>query len=200
MDGSGTPAAALAAWRERVRERTVRFHRVEALARRASGHDGELRRLLDARLSALIDAPADADADADAPAVATADALSGLLEHLRTQTARRDEATGRSRPAFPELGVLGEVRAVWSAVRAQSQLRQSLEPASEDTGPLNSSRLVHRAVTLMHELSPGYLQQFLSHVDALTWLEQMKDSGALPAEPAMPAPATHKRAPRKRKA
>jgi hypothetical protein len=31
----------------------------------------------------------------------------------------------------------------------------------------------------MRELSPGYLQQFLSYVDALSWLEQMNGGGAL---------------------
>ncbi len=31
----------------------------------------------------------------------------------------------------------------------------------------------------MRELSPGYLQQFLSYVDALSWMEQMNGGGAL---------------------
>ena len=31
----------------------------------------------------------------------------------------------------------------------------------------------------MRELSPGYLQQFLSYVDALSWMEQM-NGGAAP--------------------
>jgi hypothetical protein len=31
----------------------------------------------------------------------------------------------------------------------------------------------------MRELSPGYLQQFLSYVDALSWMEQMNGGDAL---------------------
>ncbi|MNR65590.1 hypothetical protein D3C85_1886980 [compost metagenome] len=32
---------------------------------------------------------------------------------------------------------------------------------------------MHRALSLMRELSPGYLQQFLSYTDALMWMEQV---------------------------
>ena len=36
----------------------------------------------------------------------------------------------------------------------------------------------------MRELSPGYLQQFLSYVDALSWMEQMNGGGAFTAKDA----------------
>jgi hypothetical protein len=59
-------------------------------------------------------------------------------------------------------------------------LRQSLARVPGNAGPLNSSSLVHRSLSLMRELSPGYLQQFLSYVDALSWMEQM-NGGVAPA-------------------
>jgi hypothetical protein len=58
-------------------------------------------------------------------------------------------------------------------------MRQSLEQVPGNAGPLNSSSLVHRALSLMREVSPGYLKQFLSYVDALSWMEQM-NGGAAP--------------------
>jgi Protein of unknown function (DUF2894) len=77
------------------------------------------------------------------------------------------------------LEALGEFRKIWSELRTDSQVRQSLEQVPTDAGPLNSGSLVHRSLTLMRELSPGYLQQFLSYVDTLSWMEQMNDGGAL---------------------
>src|SRR5690349_13102173 len=48
----------LDAWRERGGDRLdpLRFHFIAALARRAAAHEGEARRMLDARLSALLEA------------------------------------------------------------------------------------------------------------------------------------------------
>jgi len=45
----------------------------------------------------------------------------------------------------------------------------------------------------MRELSPGYLQQFLSYVDTLSWMEQMSDGGALAAKDGPRAVSTRKR-------
>ena len=63
-----------------------------------------------------------------------------------------------------------------------------------DAGPLNSGSLVHRSLTLMRELSPGYLQQFLSYVDTLSWMEQLSDGGALTAQNEHRAVSARKRA------
>ena len=84
--------------------------------------------------------------------------------------------------ALPSLAALDEFRKIWSEVRTDSQVRQSLEQVPANAGPLNSGSLVHRSLTLMRELSPGYLQQFLAYVDTLSWMEQMRDGGALAAK------------------
>jgi hypothetical protein len=61
-DVSGNVASAvrstLDAWRERGADRLnpVRFHFIEALDRRAASHSGEARRILDDRLSKLLEA------------------------------------------------------------------------------------------------------------------------------------------------
>ena len=75
---------------------------------------------------------------------------------------------------FAELPMLGDFRQLWSRLRTESQLRQSLQPAPANAGPLNSSALAHRAIALMRELSPGYLQHFLGYLDALSWMEQIQ--------------------------
>lgn len=187
----------------------IRFHRIDALARRAAAHDGEVRRLLDERLAELIGAYADdlekvGAVPGSAGNAATTDAGAGvgsLVEYLAVQAAARDgDASGSA--AFPELGALDEFRKLWAKLRVDSQLRQSLEQAPANAGPLNSGRLVHRSLTLMSELSPGYLQQFLSYVDALSWIEQMSEGGVLALEDTLRTGGNGKRArekPRKRR-
>lgn len=180
--------ALLDAWREQGADRVDPFayHYMAALRRRATEQHGDTRRRLEQRLSERILAYAarlERAPSATAPTSTTRGALGDLAEQLtqRAMPARREAAThAEASVAAPmELGALDEFRQIWSDVRSDSQLRRSLQPSSEDTGPLNSSRLVHRALSLMRELSPGYLQQLLAYVDALSWLEQMQTGGIL---------------------
>ena len=198
----------LDAWRQQNADRLSpwRFHFIEALERRAAGYDGATRQLLDKRLAKLVEAyTADLDnassraGDADgvpAPSAPARGALGKLLDDIANRAATRvdDLATTNAAPgtaALPTLEALDEFRNIWSEVRIESQIRQSLEQVPADAGPLNSGSLVHRSLTLMHELSPGYLQHFLSYIDTLSWMEQMSDGGA-------PSPKDGARVPPKR--
>ncbi|WP_458068998.1 DUF2894 domain-containing protein [Rhodanobacter sp. BL-MT-08] len=182
----------LDAWRQQNADRLSpwRFHFIEVLERRAAGHDGATRQLLDERLSKLVEAyAADLDnaasraGDANGVSASSAPArgaLGTLLDDIANRAATRvdDLATTDATPgtaALPTLEALDEFRSIWSEVRIESQIRQSLEQVPADAGPLNSGSLVHRSLTLMHELSPGYLQHFLSYIDTLSWMEQMSD-------------------------
>ena len=198
----------LDAWRQQNADRLSpwRFHFIEALERRAAGYDGATRQLLDKRLTKLVEAyTADLDnassraGDADgvpAPSAPARGALGKLLDDIANRAATRvdDLATTNAAPgtaALPTLEALDEFRNIWSEVRIESQIRQSLEQVPADAGPLNSGSLVHRSLTLMHELSQGYLQHFLSYIDTLSWMEQMSDGGA-------PSPKDGARVPSKR--
>lgn len=215
--------ATLDAWRERGTDRfdPIRFHFIEALDRRAAGHSGEARRLLDDRLSKLIEAYADDLERAASKAVDVGSgfgsgsgsgsgtaasssepargALAGLIDYIASHAPADggSPAAGKPaprRPSYPELEALEYFRETWSKVRSEKQLRQSLKKAPGNAGPLNSSSLVHRSLSLMRELSPGYLQQFLSYVDALSWMEQMNGGGASPAKDAPRAATARKSA------
>jgi len=193
--------ATLDAWREQGADRLdpVRFHRLDALEKRAAAFDGDARALLDARLATLLEgfaqivarageaaaASETAQASAQAPARG---ALGGLVEQLA-----RDAQADR-RGVDPEL--IDYFRTMWSKVRTEQQYRQSLDQVPRNAGPLNSNSLVHRSLATMRELSPEYLQQFMSYIDALAWLEDLAGGGAQPdkeaprakaAKPAKPA-------------
>ncbi|CAB3815983.1 hypothetical protein LMG26689_00200 [Achromobacter animicus] len=181
----------LDAWRANGADRVnpLRFHLIDALDRRAAAYDGAVRQRLDERLAGLIaayegeligaeDAAADAGAEADAEASQDAvwgGPLAELIAYLGSDDSR--DPLGL-RAAYPELPLLDEFRALWSRFSADRQVRQSQERVHKNAGPLNSNQLVHRALTLMREMSPGYLQQFLSYTDALMWMEQMTAAAA----------------------
>ena len=193
----------LDAWRASGADRLypVRFYFIDALHRRAAGHSGEARRILDERLSRLIEAyaddlrksaskAADADVDADAnraasPGEATPRTLAALIDYIASHASANSDSTAAGNrvtrsSSWRELEALDYFRQTWSKVSTERQLRQSLEQVPGNAGPLNSSSLVHRSLSLMRELSPGYLEQFLSYIDALSWMEQMNGGSALP--------------------
>ncbi|MCY1378726.1 hypothetical protein D9M69_663850 [compost metagenome] len=73
----------------------------------------------------------------------------------------------------PELKTLSYFRSTWSKLAADQRVTQSLAKVPKNAGPLNTHHLVQRALTLMRDLSPQYLQRFMAHVDALLWIEQV---------------------------
>jgi hypothetical protein len=213
-DNQVSDHAILDAWREQGADRMdpLAFHYMAALRRRATDRNGDARRVLDSRLSDLIVAYADelARTTVQPPGAAPVDTPArGMLGELADELAGRaasrngghaaDDDSHRS--ALPELGMLVDFRRIWASVRSDSQVRRSLEDAPSNAGPLNSSRLVHRSLSLMRELSPGYLQQFLAYVDALSWLEQLNDGGVLAAQapPQRDSGKPRTRKPRKRR-
>ncbi|MGF6964700.1 hypothetical protein OKW43_001705 [Paraburkholderia sp. WC7.3g] len=190
--------ATLDAWRANGADRLdpLRFHLLDAFAQRATRHSGESRRALEQRLSELLAEYAAeverAAADESASQATSGEAneaddatLAALIEHLGRHHALADAPHAAT---YPELPGVDYFREVWSKVRSEKQLRQSLAQVPGNAGPLNSSSLVHRALSLMRELSPGYLKQFLSYVDTLSWLEQM--NGGAPLDKEAPRAAT----------
>ncbi|MEX3959071.1 DUF2894 domain-containing protein [Trinickia sp. EG282A] len=195
MNSAATEARArLGRWKACGADRhdPIRFRFIEALERRTAELCGEARRLLEERLSLLIQAYADEVESAASQTTPTEAAMTpreparGLLAELVDSIANRSSASGMSlrtgdpahwRHPGAEFEALGYFREVWSKVNVESQLRQSLEQVPDNAGPLNSESLVHRALALMQKASPGYLRQFLSYVEALTSMERMNLGG-----------------------
>ncbi|WP_189453985.1 DUF2894 domain-containing protein [Cognatilysobacter bugurensis] len=201
MTAARTDAQArLETWRAQRSDRLdpLRFARIDALARRAAGQRGAVREILDARLAELVAAfdacvaAAPANQETHFPAGAAGTRCRGELAMLIHDMARgadaRHDATDApaSTESLPAVARLEEVRRMCGDARAESQLREALEEAPENAGPLNSASLVHRALTLMREVSPEYLAPFMAYVDALAWLEgmDMHSASAATASPA----------------
>lgn len=191
------PQAAAEPRRDRGADR-MRLRVIEALARRASAHEGHTRRLIDERLASRVAAHERQTAEAAARTVPQAhvpagSGLGALADVVGRHAQARVDIEGTPSRAYPEMHALDYFRQLWSRLRVERQLRQSLQDVPEDAGPLNSGRLVHRALTLLSG-SP-YLPSLLSYVETLAWMERMGDDGLLPeqAPPHAPAAATGKR-------
>lgn len=173
----------------------VRFRFIEALARRAATHHGETRRILDARLRELLAAYADehsaeipaaeGTAGAGQKAKAARGPLAELVDAIAPPAPPRGEGAsagagvpGLSSSSSHELKTLSYFRSTWSRLSADRRLTQTLAAVPENAGPLNSHQLVHRALVLMRELSPEYLHRFMSHVEALLWLDRANAGSA----------------------
>lgn len=184
VDNPAGPA--LAALRARGAERLdpLRFHFIEALARRTAATRGTARTLLEARLARAIDACAlrcENIPDTPGPTPAAPSPLAGLLAHIAGQNRSAFASPQAANPAAPdELKALACFRDTWSKLRVDQQFHQALADEPENAGPLNSHFLVLRALRRMRDISPAYLQHFMAYADALLWLEQA-DGGAKPA-------------------
>ena len=200
MDGDSLPPLAqVQAWRAQGLDRAdpVRFDILQALSARLGTHEGEARRLLEARLAGLIRAYAQGLARTPTPVAPVPARDSGLRGLVAALQARDGDAPAPG-PSPVAPSALTEAREVWAQVRIDSQLRASLHDVPADAGPLNSGMLVHRALHLMRAASPGYLQHFIAYADTLSSLEQLQQAVA-PLIPATDTPRPARRAPRKRK-
>jgi hypothetical protein len=192
------PRALLDRWREEGADRLdpVRFHFLDALARRTAGHSGQARRILDDRLAGLVEVFASdleravgrdgaaAAASHAGPHRAAPGPLAALVDHIAGHAAVDTDgpvanAVATWRASYPDLALVDDFREIWARVSTERQLRQSMAQVPQNPGPLNSSHLVHRSLSAMRELSPGYLRQFLSYLDALSWMDRMNGGGAV---------------------
>jgi Protein of unknown function (DUF2894) len=223
-DDTRNPRALLDGWRDNGADRVdpVRFRFIEAMARRASGYEGETRRWLEQRLAALVadygegltraagtlpppdTAPPRPGTPGDLAAltarlgrgmhaIAAASDAPATPQASQTSNARHTPAAANAhRARLAEPALADYFRDTWARVSVDRQLRESQAGVPENAGPLNTNQLVHRSLSLMRGVSPGYLEQFLSYVDALAWLEGMHAISLVPDREAPRAAAPRK--------
>lgn len=155
--------------RDTLARGTARFPEAgDALKQRCDAHDfGGLQRLL-----AKLETPGGSGP------------LTELLAHIGRHTLEGAaggpaHATGAAIEPQGELKSLRYFRSTWSRLSVDQQLSHAFEQAPENAGPLNSHFLVLQSLRLMRDISPEYLAQCMSYVDALLWLDQA-DSGRSP--------------------
>jgi hypothetical protein len=94
--------------------------------------------------------------------------------------ARLDRNTG----SRSELKTIRNFRNTWSKLSVDKQVAQALEQAPANAGPINSHMLVLRSLALMRDISPDYLNRFMSYADTLLCLDQCeKEKPGNPKKP-----------------
>ncbi len=188
--------ATLDAWRAQGADRLdpVGFATLDALEKRAQPLTGAARNVLDARIETRLAAYAqrvEARSDAHGEARSNASPTAQDTSANNAFAALIDAMSREARDGAPS-ALLDYFREVWQKVSADQQVQQSLDQVPKNAGPLNSSSLVHRALFLMRDLSPGYLRQFLAYADGLAWLEDLNAAIAPPAAQAAHSSAAKK--------
>jgi len=178
---------------------SVRYAYLNALARRAAEQPAVLRERLDAKIAEEAERLKErckkrkrSKAKPEAAAVNSplAELLAYLASHGEESPAEPLPTMRATQPASPsstasrtspprELKAIAYFRESWAQLHTEQQLTQTLAQAPENAGPMNSQHLALRALTLMRDHAPAYLQGFMSYVDALIWLEH-----AAPLKPA----------------
>lgn len=180
----------------------ARFHYLEVLAMRLQTQPVAVRRILEGKLDAALLAyterlrqmprPApragvtrrpgqrpdvaqertpSTKAGASSPALAS---LIQLNQYLQTKSQEAvDPGLNGEGEHSTEMKSVRHFKQALSKSRAQEQVEQALGQGPEKAGPLNSHLLVLGSLTWMRQLSPAYLQRFLSYADSLLWLDKV---------------------------
>jgi hypothetical protein len=165
----------------------LRFHYLEVLSGRAQLQQGPVKRILEEKLARLV-------ADFRCQLTQVQDSAESALEHqtgavefpaskgecladLIRSLSAVDLANGSPAPQQTdaprvELKSVRLFRSTWSKLSADKQLNAALDRAPKNAGPINSHMLVLRSLALMREISPDYLNRFISYADTLVHLEQ----------------------------
>ena len=93
---------------------------------------------------------------------------------------------GGGEPSTPgeraELKAFAPLRETLAALASARLLEREQRRKPADSGPLNPQMLALRSLESMRELSPAYLDKFVSYLDALFWLEKAA-AGYSPPKP-----------------
>ena len=182
----------------------VRLHYLDLLAARVQTQQEPVKRLLEAKLTWALQElqsrldqtppPSAQDGAQTADAASATSPLRALVYSLSQNSAdSRDasDAMAQSVVAMgrPELKSVRNFRKTWSRLSTDKQLRQALDQAPRNAGPINSHMLVLRSLALMRDISPDYMNRFMSYADALLCLEQSEKTTLPAAKPRRARPA-----------
>ena len=103
---------------------------------------------------------------------------------------------GTGLPQRPELKAVRQFRNTWAKLSADQQLNRALDQAPKNAGPINSHMLVLRSLALMRDISPDYLNRFMSYADALLCLDQPLKEPSAASKPTEGTAAKKARSPR----
>lgn len=182
----------------------VGWHYIETLAERIQTQSGPAQQLLLAKLQEALEriegrmakAAGSASAAAAATPTTAPSPMAALLKDMVQRNAPQESGQHSGHPSGqqPSQGALWraespriqQFRRQLSKISVQKQVTQAIAQAPQNAGPINSHMLVLRSLGLMRDISPDYLNRFMTHVDTLLRLDEA-DRGKLLSRKAAPA-------------
>jgi hypothetical protein len=159
----------------------IGFYQLENLALRANAYSGRTRSLLDAKiLQMALDYQARlplARSETVRPAKAQLsevphDTLRSLVHRLAQHEPYRPPAAWGERVGAPaELKSVKYFRNTWSQLSVDKQVKNAIQQAPQNAGPINSHMVALRSLELMRDISPDYLNRFMTYMDSLMSLD-----------------------------
>ncbi len=156
----------------------VGWHYIEALAERSRAQAGTARVLLQDKLDKVLDEFGArlelARHQRDAlvmPIAITPSPMAVLLAEMAPPAAAPSAPNKRTSP-HTESPRVHQFRQQLRRISVQKQVSRAIAQAPQNAGPINSHMLVLRALGMMRDLSPDYLNRFMAYVDTLLCLEE----------------------------
>lgn len=154
----------------------VGWHYLQTLSRRAEAQQGQAQVLLQQKLAQALQAfgagLARRTSSFGQATLPTPSPLALLLQEMGARNTQNVSSQG-SRPVErpTENPRVRGFRHQLRKISVQTQVRQAIDKAPRNAGPINSHMLVLRALGLMQDISPDYLARFMNHVETLLQLE-----------------------------
>ncbi len=104
---------------------------------------------------------------------AGATSLTAQLQHEDARLCEKfgGAASAESLTDQRELHAATVLRGTLARLEVDQRVKRALAEAPQESGPLNPQRLATASLASMRELSPRYLEHFLSYLDTLFWLQ-----------------------------
>ena len=154
----------------------VGWHYLQTLSSRTTAQTGAAQALLEEKLGLAIDA-FEAGAYQAAPACRSkptvASPLAQLLQDMQENRPLPSAPAAQAGSAAPasrlpaESPTIRQFRRQLHSIGVQKQVRQAVAQAPQNAGPINSHMLTLRALVLLRDLSPHYLERLMTQVDTL---------------------------------
>ena len=161
----------------------VGWHYIETLAARTRAQTGAAQRLLQGKLQrALSDMQQRiSTAPQPRPQAKAQTPPSPMAQLLKDMTPVAPAASTASlTPRSTESPRVRQFRRQLRKISVQKQVSRAMAQAPLNAGPINSHMLVVRALGLMRDISPDYLNRFMAQVDTLLCLEDAEKARLAP--------------------
>ena len=158
----------------------VGWHYIEVLAERSRSVPGPAQALLNHKLHRMLgelnarmnDEPARCE-DVARESTLSHSPLALLLQEMSPQATTQPEGgIGNIKPWRGESPRVQQFRKQLRKISVQKQVSRAIAQAPQNAGPINSHMLVLRALGLMRDIAPDYLNRFMTHLDTLLCLEE----------------------------